>query len=666
MIAGEAEEAQDEAQTGTKRTAEEAQGEAQTSTKLTHEEAQREAQTSTKRVETVDAEWYTVRTLAVPEGDATRMATEDDEENDPRDKHIVTGHADQPPTLEAHVLRDYDDQAEVEEIERLIQMGVLVEPVRGATFATIWKGDKGTWWRRARLVARQYRWATDMEAEDTFSPDSAAVLHLNVDLEERKAAQVHVDDAMLAGDEETVNPLLANLRGKYTIKVNGPFFPGDEFEFLKRRFRIEADGSITVRAAAHFYLDIYSLLGEPRLRNTPGPVGDLFMVDDSPALGPTDGTLFRTVVGKLLYIAAERPDVQVVIQFLASKAAAPTEGALRVLKHLAGFMKATEGHGVNLKAAKGASIMNFAAHDTYSQHLVEAVSDSNFGTDRATRKSLVALTQTVGESILIHKVWEFLTRASADHVARSNSSVARAIASRLGVGRVKHLQTSGPREGIASGSQRLCAVAGMVDDSGSKGVNAKTLHLVQLLLAGTLQGCAYESYEDTSVFLELVGTVYEEHPRYFVFFLTALALLVTAFLGYLNGVQWRMSIQIGRGPTSGLEPGYGMSGPARSNERNVKTDNSQNEHHEPDTADPDTENSQDEHTAGRTGTPARSRHAARPRSGRPDEPVDVATNLKRIVRYAPNWGYGYPVATYQTLADLNQIYFEHKPRRKRR
>ena len=45
------------------------------------------------------------------------------------DKHIVTGDADQPPTLQAHVLRDYDDQAEVEEIERLIQMGVLVEPV---------------------------------------------------------------------------------------------------------------------------------------------------------------------------------------------------------------------------------------------------------------------------------------------------------------------------------------------------------------------------------------------------------------------------------------------------------------------------------------------------------------------------------------------------------
>ena len=60
-----------------------------------------------------------------------RPAPSDSPDNDPHDKHIATGDADQPPTLEAHVLRDYDDQAEVEEIERLIQMGVLVEPVPG-------------------------------------------------------------------------------------------------------------------------------------------------------------------------------------------------------------------------------------------------------------------------------------------------------------------------------------------------------------------------------------------------------------------------------------------------------------------------------------------------------------------------------------------------------
>ena len=212
---------------------------------------------------------------------------------------------------------------------------------------------------------------------------------------------------------------------------------------------------------------------------------------------------------------------------------------------------------------------------------------------------LVALTQTVGESILIHKAWEFLTRASADHVARSDSSVARAIASRLGVGRVKHLQTSslwiqqwvhkkelrvaaigtalnptdmGTKILSANRLRMLCAVAGMVDDGGNKvgkeelqaelyktkGVNAKTLHLVQLLMASTLQGCTLEGYEDASFyllfFLELVGTFYEEHPNYFVFFLTVVVLLTTVFLFYLNGVRWRLSLHIGRGPNRNVQP----------------------------------------------------------------------------------------------------------------
>ncbi|CAE7850085.1 unnamed protein product [Symbiodinium necroappetens] len=764
---------------------------------------------SIRRVETVDAEWYTVRTLAVPEGDVAHMAVEDLEGNDQHDKHIVTGDADQPPVLEAHVLRDYDDQAEVEEIERLIQMGVLVEPVPGEE-------------AEARLVARQYRWATDMEAEDTFPPASIGsllrhivvlaqtwatpiwvcdvedaylnveqpkdapvvvdaplsyarrygpkrwklgrilpgqcrgaqewFLHLNVDLEaqgleamievptlyratspkERKAAQVHVDDAMLTGDE-----------------VNGPFFPGDEFEFLKRRFRIEADGSITVRAAAHFYLDIYNLLGEPRLRNTPGPVGDLFMVDNS----------------------------KVVIQFLGGTSRA--------------------------QAAKGASIMNFAAHDTYNQHL---------------QAELVALTQTVGESILIHKAWEFLTCASADHVARSDSSVARAIASRLGVGRVKHLQTSslwiqqwvhrkelrvaaigtalnptdmGTKILSANRLRMLCAVAGMVDDGGNKvgkeelqaelyktkGVNAKTLHLVQLLMASTLQGCSHEGYEDASVYLlfclDLLGTFYEEHPTGFTVLLVALVLLAVAFLGYLNGVQWRMTLQIGRWPNAGLEPGCGETGPAQTNEpKNNK--NNKNDKDNEDTEDiEDTESSesdqghrdteqgetgqgrrdteQGEIDQGRRGTEqgetgrghqreapldpevvnrmnawmeenvlpllgvapeaeARPSGATSSHEPPPVPPGYLRTtrgvldptglNLGRIVRYAPNWGYGYHVATcssfrraarsfrdstvqqalergllsceqccrgdHDTLSVRNRGYFEQKPRRRHR
>ena len=192
--------AQGETQTGTKRTLEETQGETQTSTKRTQEEAQGKTQTGTKRtqeeadlgegtdpmsirlVETVDAEWYAPGKspeTAAPENGLY----EGDPEEAINPKHIVTGNADQPPELAPESLKDYDDMAEVEEIERLIDMKVLVEPIVGeeaelltTTFATTWKGEKGTWWRRARLVARQYRWASDMEAEDTFSPASIGSL----------------------------------------------------------------------------------------------------------------------------------------------------------------------------------------------------------------------------------------------------------------------------------------------------------------------------------------------------------------------------------------------------------------------------------------------------------------------------------------------------------
>ena len=131
-----------------------------------------------------------------------------------------------------------------------------------------------------------------------------------------------------------------------SIKVEGPFsLVGDEWEFLKRRYTIEGDYSITVRPAAHFYQDIYDLLDCPRHRTTAGPGGgdSLFQVDDSKALSSSQAKLFRTIVGKLLYISGERPDAQVVIQYLAGKASQPTERALKVLKHLAGFLHSTRG-----------------------------------------------------------------------------------------------------------------------------------------------------------------------------------------------------------------------------------------------------------------------------------------------------------------------------------
>ena len=138
--------------------------------------------------------------------------------------------------------------------------------------------------------------------------------------------------------------------------------------------------------------------------------------------------------------------------------------------------------------AQGQSIMRMQDESAESvsvwqpeekKHIVEAISDSNFVNCKTTRRSLssgqvhldralafsfvrsqkvatlssgeaglVALTQAVGESVLIRNAFSFVCFVRGQRpedielVARTDSSVARAIASRSGVGRVKHLSTS--------------------------------------------------------------------------------------------------------------------------------------------------------------------------------------------------------------------------------
>ncbi|CAE7908149.1 unnamed protein product, partial [Symbiodinium necroappetens] len=545
-----------------------------------------------RTIETVDAEWRETAGIEASFVEEETLGGDEGMAND-----------DLPPTLPQATVDELDEAAEIEEIERLEKMGVLLPDIGedaehlSTTFAKVWKKGEHGWFRRARLVARQYKWATQMDDDETFAPASVAplgrltpmmamtwgtpiyvldikdayltveqpadepvvisspaswykqhgehkrwklgrvlpgqrrgaqewFLKFNGDLTRchlegmtevpmlyrslcgSYGAQLHVDDMLSTGVPEIVEPLHQNLKDKCTVKIAGPYGePGDEFEFLKRRYLIEADHSITVRPATR-------------------PQEHVFDKDEGNALSAEAGTTFRTVVGKLLYISCERPDAQVVIQYLASKASKPTTTSQKVLEHLAGYLWGTQGYGINLRMRRGESILRCegepptAKPTKAANHLVEAVSDSNFANDRATRKSLssgqiyvdgalafsfvrsqkvvtmssgeaelVALTQTVGEAILVRKAVAFLQRVRPEDVhlvARTDSSVARAIASRNGVGRVKHLATSclWLQGWVARKELRIAAVPTEVNpaDLGTKVLAARRLMMLLFIL----------------------------------------------------------------------------------------------------------------------------------------------------------------------------------------
>lgn len=105
---------------------------------------------------------------------------------------VVTNFEDKIPKVDKEELKRLDEEAEVEEDERLIKMGVLIPMNEDeeadqdaytitAKMVVTWKhrAEKGGWFRRARLVARQYKWS--VFTDEAFAPTSAyAIVRLLV------------------------------------------------------------------------------------------------------------------------------------------------------------------------------------------------------------------------------------------------------------------------------------------------------------------------------------------------------------------------------------------------------------------------------------------------------------------------------------------------------
>ncbi|CAE7796060.1 unnamed protein product [Symbiodinium sp. CCMP2592] len=521
---------------------------------------------SIRMVETVDADW------AEHGPDIEAEIAADGQES-----------TEDPPSLSVEELAVLDDAAELEEIERLEKMTVLVDPVAGeeaeqlsTVFVKTWKYDKTrsrapasvtTLARMVPLLAQQWNtpvWVMDIK--DAFlqveQPANEPVLVTSP----RSYTAKSVDLESM----EEVPTLFRARAGRYAVKVNGPFhLPGDMYEFLRRRHQFEPDGSITIRAATRFYQDLYELAGRPKARSTPGPSGkeDMFDLDSTKALESGEATLYRTMLGKLLYVGGT--------------AGLPSGHTVPL------------GQGIGTDRASSqapASVMQLTGDRQGEQgggehsHLIGGFSDSNFANDRTTRRSLssgqifigqalaysfvrgqkvvtlsngeaelVALTQTTSECILVKKAWEFLVQQEATLAMRSDFWVARAIASRLGVGRVRHLQTSclwiqqwvaqhllkvlavptefnpadlGRKRFTTKRLRLLCYLVGLVHDNGEhvgqnefreatarragRGDrnNDVVVRLVQLLAAATLQGCEFGPAGPNELFEDLASLLY--------------------------------------------------------------------------------------------------------------------------------------------------------------
>ncbi|CAJ1425927.1 unnamed protein product, partial [Effrenium voratum] len=297
---------------------------------------------------------------------------------------------------EADGLETVDDEMQVmefdqEEIQRMD--GKAENDYNDITTKMVitWKKreEKGGWFRRARLVARQFRWSVDVE--DSFAPTSLMaialmLLHLAACCPQYYGVQViDVKDAFLMVSQPEEERASVTYKGKRYKLVR--CLPGQRtaanrwyirFRDAAREFGMEDDvmqptlmGHLTLARASVIRPDPKHIKDIAKKADIKIGNYNLGKRDGSAELSEAETSEFRSIAGKMLYIGGERPDCQFAINALAAWMSKPTKTAWRHAEHLASYLEQQE---IEVKKV----------------HLMEVVADSDYAGDQNSRKSITS------------------------------------------------------------------------------------------------------------------------------------------------------------------------------------------------------------------------------------------------------------------------------------
>ena len=249
---------------------------------------------------------------------------------------------------------------------------------------------------------------------------------------------IHVDDLLLLGRDSEIERFFKFLEnGGWKLEAYGPFKPYEKFQYLKHKMMFN-DLGVVIRPDEDHILEAAELaeVTSRRFRTTPTTSEFNKLSKEDDLLDEGERTRFRSVVGKLLYISPDRPDIQYVTQGLASFMQSPTKKAWRFAQHLCSYLLGTKDEGIQLIAnVMGTSVLNPSGNpgwDPDKEHLIEVICDADYAGNQVTRRSLSSVQIYVNGNLMESYV-------PCKLVCRTDSSAARGMAGRQGIGRVRHM-----------------------------------------------------------------------------------------------------------------------------------------------------------------------------------------------------------------------------------
>ena len=323
---------------------------------------------------------------------------------------------------------------------------------------------------------------------------------------------LHVDDIRFCGHaawwKDVVVP---EFQKRFTISWDELGGVGSSVLFLKRKIlKTEKGLALIPGTNADKVVKTYEQhFGRVRAQTV--PCDQSMQTEDlTDELSARDSFAYRSVVGVCLYLARDRPDLLFPVKELSGFMSRPTHGALQKLKKLIGYLKGTADYCVVLEPpvpgqGKWRSTEKF--------WMLESFTDADWSSNQKHRRStscgihlvcgafaygssrtqkvvslssceseLHAMVSTLCDGIFLHRCLEFITGATIEHYLFTDSSSAKQLASRQGVGKVKHIagKLLWVQDAVLHKQVALIQVPTLwnLSDIGTKPLGAKRLRLL--------------------------------------------------------------------------------------------------------------------------------------------------------------------------------------------
>ena len=281
---------------------------------------------------------------------------------------------------------------------------------------------------------------------------------------------IHVDEVLYTGDAEFFEKeLLPVCQKRFSVKWKALDSNGSAITFLRRKITMVSEGLMVVPGTQVMKVveNFENHFGKVRGQLIPCD-SSIQLQDVSKELGQADAAVFRSIVGMCLYLSRDRPDISFTVKEVSGKMSRPTLTSLQHLKKLIGYLKKTGDLGILLKypePGKGNWRTCLEKH-----WILESYSDADWASNKAHRKStscgvhllngcflfsssrtqrvislssceseLYSIVSTMSDAIFIRRCLEFILDVDIAQVHFTDSSSARQLCSRQGVGKIRHL-----------------------------------------------------------------------------------------------------------------------------------------------------------------------------------------------------------------------------------